>query len=200
MQQIRTGGIAGEKAARKLYQRYASYARGFLFNQQFQAEEIETVYLNAMADTILNLRAGRFQGNSSFKTYFHRILYNQSQEWLKQKIRHRERFSTIDHTDLEQQRDEREPEGELDPKAIIRLVQKILQPDPDKASECLNIFEMLGRGFDWETIAERIDRSVQAAKNKRARCFEALVKGLEAFPAERQILARMFDKLSAPHD
>lgn len=198
------GGPKGERAASDLYALYKSYAQGILFKKQFQAEEIETLYLDTMSAAILNIRNNRFKGTSSFKTYLGSILIRRSQDFLSEKIRQRDTFATQDQTYWDQESAPEKTDSALSEAEIIKLVQHIFNPtDPDSElkSECLRIYEFLARGFDWESIAIRIERSVQAAKNKRARCFEQLVTALQdQFPHERQILASMYQKLAKDYE
>lgn len=199
VKQISQGGITGERASHELFNRYDSYARSILYPQQFQPDEIESVYLDAMSAALLNIRQGRFQGGSSFKTYFHRILYHKSQDWIKAKTKRREQQALL----AQEVRDQQEAGdfgGEMSPQELLQLIYQIFESTPASPSECVRIFEMLGKGFEWETIADQIGRSMQGAKNKRARCFEQLKKRLGDFPKQQSILASMYPKLTADHD
>ncbi len=204
IEKIKKGGTAGERAASKLYANYKAYAQSVLFKKQFQADEIETLYLDTMSAAILNIRNGRFKGNSSFKTYLTNILVRKSHDFLSKKIRNRERFSTQEDAYWKQQKTSNEPEKALSEQEILNLVNKIFQSENSASnpkSECISIYEYLARGFDWESIAMRIGRTVQAAKNKRVRCFEQILKALrEQFPQERQVLASMYQKIAQDYE
>ncbi|MEM6343861.1 MAG: hypothetical protein AAF927_08275 [Bacteroidota bacterium] len=204
IEKIKKGGVVGERAASDLYKRYKSYAQGVLFKKQFQADEIETLYLDTMSAAILNIRTDRFKAQSSFKTYLNAILLRKSQDFLRDKIKQREHFATQDQDYWTQSAPADEPAQALSEQEIVKLVEQIFGPqDPQtgRKSECLSIYEYLARGFDWDSIALRIGRSVQAAKNKRARCFEQLVKALkEQFPQQRQVLASMYLKIAKDYE
>ncbi|MEL7534752.1 MAG: hypothetical protein AAFN10_25825, partial [Bacteroidota bacterium] len=145
-----------------------------------------------------------FKGKSSFKTYLSNILIRRSQDFLSKKIKNRERFSTQNESYWEHQMVSESSDVALDENEILKLVRHIFSPDASASeakSECLSIYEYLARGFDWESIATRINRSVQAAKNKRSRCFDQLVSALrDQFPQERQVLASMYHKIAKDYE
>ena len=160
----------------QFYRRYEYFIGQGCRKFRLSTEDSFSAYSDALLSAIHNIASGRFDGNSSLKTYLFRIFSNKCIDQIRKNAMNK---ATVHHSVdapedlLAQLPDKARSAVELlIHRNKIETLRENMQKLGEKCRELLLLFE---DGFSDKDIAERMDyNSPAVVKTTRLRCIERL--------------------------
>lgn len=175
---IQQGGAAMERAMRHFYEEGA-YQQAFIHwlgKKGGQMEDAKDIFQDGLSHLIVNIRAGKFQGNSSLKTYLFRICTNL---W-NTKFRRSQKLESIKETLPEEKEPEASPEEILLYQEQEVLLAAVLS---QIGKSCKKVLGLWSLSYSMAEIAQEMDyKSEGMARKKKYECFKKLMALLKDRP------------------
>jgi RNA polymerase sigma factor (sigma-70 family) len=179
---IQAGGNACERAMSYIYRKYVDEAVAFLGKRSFDSEEARDVVQDAVISLLASIQEGKFQGNSSLKTFLFAICKNL---WLRRLRRmgteasYQEKqddpgvdFKTPEYLAVEE--DQRSRMGE-----ILSMLK----------DKCREVLMMWSQKYSMKEICKTLGYSnEQVVRNKKAHCMKELKEKVKQQPEIRQMI------------
>lgn len=140
--------------------------------------ELEDMEQEILVDLTVALRAGKFDGRSSFKTYVRAFATHKCID----KIRSLSRRQWVDVEDLELQSTAPSALEELSRRDVRRLAQEVME---SLGEECRDLWRMLEEGMRYQEMAERTGVASGTLRVRVLRCRQKATKLREKILARR---------------
>ncbi|MEO0900095.1 MAG: sigma-70 family RNA polymerase sigma factor [Bacteroidota bacterium] len=179
---IKSGGKLCEEAMRVIYAQYVDEAVSYLTRRSFQEEEARDVVQDAVINLLMNIQQGKFQGNSSLKTYLFAISKNL---WLRKLRRQGVEESYLDKQDKDAV-DTESPEVLVMGDQKKRDLQEIMGNLKEK---CLEVLSLWSQKYAMKEIAEQLGyMNEQVVRNKKNHCMKELKELVRQNPEVRRTI------------
>lgn len=173
-----------EKTIRNIYKMYYPKIKSMVFSFRNLSLEPDDVFQEGLVRSIMNIKAGKFKGNSSFYTYLFSICRNVC---LKEINRNK-------HTPLPDNFERIEDEESLD----FDLITQLLKVKNKLEENCSRIIDLRFAGSNeknspnkshrFESIAEKLGISPDNARQRFKRCLDKLRQLLSKDPVFNELL------------
>lgn len=175
---IQQGGAAMERAMRHFYDEGA-YQQAFiqwLSNKGGQTEDAKDVFQDGLSHLIVNIRAGKFQGKSSLKTYLFRICTN---IW-NNKFRRSQKLKSIkEELPIAEELEDSPEEMLLYQEQEVLLAAVLSQI----GKSCKKVLGLWSLSYSMAEIAREMEyKSEGMARKKKYTCFKKLMSLLKDRP------------------
>ncbi len=169
---IRSGGRAMEQVMRYIYEQadYREEVLRMVLAKQGSVEDAEDVFQDGIAHLIMNVRKGKFRGESSLKTYLTVICKNL---WFY-KFNRRVKLQSIKTELPTNELDEESPEQLLLFKEKTERVKQLLA---QLGSPCQEILTLWSLHYSMKEIAVRTGyKNEGTMRKKKHQCMQKLIK------------------------
>lgn len=172
LSRIHTGAkIAHDEALRYLYKTYYPFIRGFIIKNTGDEEDSADIFQEAIVVLYNKIKEETFRGDSTIKTFLYAVARNL---WLKELRKHPRQVSNI--TDLDNFTHFKiEEVGEVDNEQKGKLLRDSISQLGEACREILTDYY-----YEKHSMKEIMTKlglgSEQAAKNKKYRCMQQLIK------------------------
>lgn len=170
---IQKGGHKLEQVMKQLYQNKAFFRPVELYIKQMlgSVQDAEDIFQDGIVHLIMNIRKGKYKGNSNLKTYFTGICKNL---WL-QKYRQTVNRNRILQNNISsvQRASDKSVMDILLFKEKSTLIKHMLE---DLGKACKSVLEMWSGGFAMKEIAQKVGYSSEGvARKKKHQCLKQLL-------------------------
>ncbi len=187
VQAIAQGGPAREQAMRQLYQDHLPAGLRYLRKLGSDDEQSRDIFQDAVVQLMLTVEAGKFQGQSSLRTYLFAISKNLWYSRLRRQdveLRYREGLTPEEERVLAQT-----PEVRLMDSHQRDLVQAVLGQLGDACRQVLTLWSFK---YDMREIAAQLGyANEQIARNKKSKCLRRLKEMVKQRPAVRSLVREL---------
>lgn len=181
---IKRGGNQEERAIRHLLNRHGEKVMGYTMKKGASKEEAEDVLYDAMSSLVLNVKANKFNGDSSLATYLVAI---GKRKWYKT-IASKHQTEPIDIADV------KIPDGHhfyedqegsaFGSQSLLSQLLSVLRPG------CKDVLTLWCQRISMDEIAKFMGfKNGQIAMNKKSKCFRQLLLLVDNSPKLKTALA-----------
>ncbi|MEO1218569.1 MAG: sigma-70 family RNA polymerase sigma factor [Bacteroidota bacterium] len=193
------------KAGNKLYGRHLDYVVKRIKRKYHLSEnEAIEIYLDGVANALINIANGTFRSDSNFKTYLFRISRNKAVDFIRGKRRGRDgsgqeivSFLNVEElgTTTLHQGIWSLMEDELERADLIQKIDTLIDKLDDK--RCRSIFSLLKKEMRISEISQELGKAVQTIKNKKSECRKKLMALIEMDPELLELMETYYDRTIA---
>ncbi|MDN5201832.1 sigma-70 family RNA polymerase sigma factor [Fulvivirgaceae bacterium BMA10] len=166
-------GTGKDKSAalKELYRSYFPLIKNFILKNKGRIEDVEDIYQETLLVVYNQIKSGKFRGDSSLKTFIYVIARN---IWFKELRKHSKQIREI--SEIEQEETIELPLADLEHQQNkIGLIEKLIELLSEDCKAILLDFYYNNLGM--KDIMSKFNLgSEQAAKNKKYRCLQSLIK------------------------
>ncbi len=193
LQRLRQGGSQREKAMRDFYLHERDAAISYLQKLGCDTEMAYDLFQDAVVQLLLAIEDGKFQAQSSLKTYLYAICKN---IWYAKLRRQGVEQKYQDFT-LNQSKDLHvtTPEAVMVDQSQQEQIHKLLS---HLGEACQKVLTLWSLRYDMKEIADKLGyANDQIARNKKSRCLSRLKSNVADNPAIRSLVQELNDSKSA---
>lgn len=175
---IKAGGIKLEKVLHYLYHEsgYRESIISLLGKQNASREDVKDLFQECVCILLMNIRKGKFQGNSTFNTYFTSII---KRRWWSKFSKDAVQADRIRNMKMEVETAE-SPEQIILYKEKSQKVEKLLGHMDDKCEKVLSLWSL---NYSMKEIAQLVGyNNADVARQKRLKCHRKLMSILKKNP------------------
>lgn len=178
IQALTKDGAAANRVIEYLYTKVRPLLIGRVIMGYNAEEESWDVFQDGLLILIESIRAKKFQGKSSIKTFLLRICRNCWFQKLRKIYLHQDKIENLSHME------DKSPESVLQylsEKENREGIQQIFEKLPEKCAEILKLFYW--DGFDMSSIANRLGyKDANSVKARKNQCQRFLIQYLKEHP------------------
>ncbi len=177
IESVRQGGTKLNEVMRYIYREsdYRSSILRYIQSKNGSLADAEDVFQDGIKHFILNIRQGRYEGNSSLRTYLTVICKN---IWLN-KFQRVVKLQAIKAEVVTENKTEGTPESQLIVTDRAELLQDIIAK---VGAECKKVLGLWSLGYSFKEIGTKSGKTEGTARKQKHDCFKKVMLLLKGRP------------------
>ncbi len=177
IESVKQGGAKLNEVMRYIYREsdYRNSILRYIQSKNGSLADAEDVFQDGIKHFILNIRQGRYEGNSSLRTYLSVICKN---IWLN-KFKRVVKLQAIKAEVVSENKTEGTPESQLIVTDRAELLQDIIAK---VGAECKKILGLWSLGYSFKEIGKKSGKTEGTARKQKHDCFKKVMLLLKGRP------------------
>lgn len=173
VEDIKRGGAALDRVMRKLYtdEKCRAQAQSVFLRLGGREQEFEDIFQDSIAHLIMNVRRGKFKGDSTISTYLISICKNLWLNKSRKEVRHREILSALS---TEESTSPKTPEDIMLFQERTELFNTLIEQTGEACRKVLSLWSL---SYSMDEIAKQTGyKNAAIVRKKKHNCLQRLIE------------------------
>lgn len=170
--QIKSGGIAREKALNYLFEKHVNFVHRGVSRYNLTQVESKEVFLDTLLAFVSAIEKKQYNGDSRLSTYLYRIFENRAKNKIRDRMRQESKFQWVEEVPIIPDK-AKSMLQDMVQEEEMNWVEKMLEKLGEKCKQILMMQEF--QGYSLDEIAKQMGyKSSRAVSTTKYRCLEKL--------------------------